>query len=130
MIFENTANSKMTRSSHRRCFIIKGVLRNFAKFTWKHLCQCLYINEVVDLMPATLLKKKLLHRCFSVNFLKFLETPFLQNTSGRLRLNDPFYILISKFDLNCFRSIFSFQVSSSFCCSVSENFLTHSLITQ
>ena len=31
---------------------------------------------------ATLLKKSLWHRCFPVNFAKFLRTPFLQNTSG------------------------------------------------
>ena len=34
--------------------------------------------------PATLLKKRLWHRRFTVNFAKFLRTPFLQNTSGRL----------------------------------------------
>ena len=27
--------------------------------------------------PATLLKKRLWHRCFPVNFAKFLRTPFL-----------------------------------------------------
>ena len=63
----------------------KGVLRNFAKFTGKHLCQSLYFNKVAGLRPATLLKKKLWHRCFPVNFAK-LRTPFLQNTSGRLLL--------------------------------------------
>ena len=31
--------------------------------------------------PATLVKKRTWHRCFSVNFAKFLKTPFLQNTS-------------------------------------------------
>ena len=35
---------------------------------------------------ATLLKKRLWHRCFPVNFVKLLRTPFLQNTSGRLLL--------------------------------------------
>ena len=35
---------------------------------------------------ATLLKRKLWHRCFSVNFGKFLKRPFLQNISGRLFL--------------------------------------------
>ena len=35
---------------------------------------------------ATLLKKRLWHRCFPVNFAKFLRTPFSQNTSGRLLL--------------------------------------------
>ena len=36
---------------------------------------------------ATLLKKKLWHRCFPVNFVKFPWTPFSQNTSGRLLLD-------------------------------------------
>ena len=38
------------------------------------------------LRPATLLKKRLWHRCFHVNFAKFLRTPFSQNTSRRLLL--------------------------------------------
>ena len=58
-------------------FCKKGVLRNFAKFTRKHLCQSLLFNKVAWLSPATLLKKKLWHRCFPVNFAKFLKTPFL-----------------------------------------------------
>ena len=36
--------------------------------------------------PATLLKKRLLRWRFPVNFTKFLRTPFLHNTSGRLLL--------------------------------------------
>ena len=38
------------------------------------------------LRPATLLKKRLWHRCFPMNFAKFLRTIFLQNTSGQLLL--------------------------------------------
>ena len=34
------------RSSHRRCFVRKGVLRSFAKFIGKHLCQSLSFNKV------------------------------------------------------------------------------------
>ena len=60
----------------------KGVLRNFAKFAGIHLCQSLFFNKVAGLRLVTLLKKRLWHRCFSVNFAKFLRTPFLQNTSG------------------------------------------------
>ena len=61
------------RSSYRRCSVRKGVLRNFAKLTGKHLCQSLF-------------------SLFPVNFVKFLRTLFLQNTSGRLllRLLSPF----------------------------------------
>ena len=58
-------------------FCKKGVLRNFSKFTGKHLCRSLFFNKVAGLRPATLLKKKLLHRCFPANFGKFLRTSFL-----------------------------------------------------
>ena len=63
--------------------MIKGLLRNLAKFTGKHLCQSLFFNTV---RPATLLIKRPWHRCFPLNSAKFLRTPFLQNISGRLLL--------------------------------------------
>ena len=50
------------RSIHQRCSVKKGILRNFAKFTGKHLCQSLFFNKVAG------------------------EASFLQNTSGRLLL--------------------------------------------
>ena len=65
------------RSSRPEMFCKKGVLRNFAKFTGKHLCQSLFFNKVAGLRPATLLKKRLWHRCFPVKFAKFLRTLFL-----------------------------------------------------
>ena len=67
-------------------FYEKVVLRNFTKFTGKHLCQGLFFNKVAGLTSATLFKKGLWHSCFPVNFAKFLGTPFLHNTSGRLLL--------------------------------------------
>ena len=72
----------IVRSSRPDVFCKKSNLRNFTKFTGKHLCQRLFFNKIADLRSATLLKKKLWHRCFPVNFAKFLRTPFLQNTSG------------------------------------------------
>ena len=59
------------RSSRPEVFCKKGVFRNFTEFIGKHLCQSLF-------WPATLLKKRLWHRCFPENFLKFLRTPFLK----------------------------------------------------
>ena len=55
----------------------KGVPRNFVKFTEKHLCQSFFFNKVAGLTLATLLKKRLWHRCFPVIFAKFLSAPFL-----------------------------------------------------
>ena len=65
------------RSSHQEVFCKKGVLRNFEKLTKKHLRGSLFFDKVAGLRPATLLKKRLWHRCFPVNFVKFLRTSFL-----------------------------------------------------
>ena len=64
------------RGSHQRCSVEIGVLRNFVKFTGKHLSQRLFFNKVAGPRPLTLLKKSLWHRCFPVNFTKFLRTLF------------------------------------------------------
>ena len=60
----------------------KGIPRNFTKFTGKRLCQSLFLNKIVGLRPATLLKERLWHKGFPVNFAKVLRTPFLQNTTA------------------------------------------------
>ena len=75
--FEHCQTSTF-RSSRPEVFCKKGVQRNFAKFTGKHLCQSFFFNKVVDLRPATLFKKRLWHRCFPVNFAKFLRTFFIR----------------------------------------------------
>ena len=80
------AVAQWCRSSHQRCSVEICVLKNSTKFTRKNLCQSLFFNKVVGLRPATLLKKGLWHKCFLVNFVKFLRPPFLQNASGRLLL--------------------------------------------
>ena len=54
-------------------FCKKRFLRNFATFLKK---------RGSGLRPATLLKKRLWHRCFPVNFAKFLRTPFLPTRLG------------------------------------------------
>ena len=64
------------RSSRPGVFCRKGVLRNFAKFKGKLLCQSLFFNKVAGVRPAILFKKRLWHRCFPLNFAKFLRTPF------------------------------------------------------
>ena len=45
-------------------------------------------------IKTVLLKKKLWHRCFRVNFSTFLRAPFLQNTSWRLLLDRTCFIRI------------------------------------
>ena len=72
---------KYFRSSRLEVFCKKGVHRIFAKFTRKRLCQSFHFNKAAGWL-ATLLKKRLWHRCFLVNSSKFLRTPLLTNTSG------------------------------------------------
>ena len=67
---------KTVRSSRPEVFCKKGFLRILAKLTGKYLCQSLFLNKVAGLRPATLLKKRLWHRCFPVNFVKFLRATF------------------------------------------------------
>ena len=42
------------RSSHQRCSLRNGVLRNFTTFTEKHLRQSLFFNKVAGLSSPTL----------------------------------------------------------------------------
>ena len=81
-------------SSRPEVFRKKGVLRNFAKLTGKHLCQSLFFKKVIGrLRPATLLEKRLTHL-------------FLQNTYGGC-----FYIIIW---VTIYRSLIFFHSSSHF----------------
>ena len=62
---------KKPRSNRPEKFCKKGVLRNFAKFTGKHVCQSLFFN------------KETLAKVFSREFCEISKnTFFLQNTSG------------------------------------------------
>ena len=60
---------KRIRSSHRRSYVKKDVLKNFANFTGKHLCWNLFLIKL-----QAFRKKRLQHKYFSANFAKFLRT--------------------------------------------------------
>ena len=53
------SNSTFSRSSRLEVSCRKGVLRNFTKFTGKHLCQNLFFNKVADIRPTNLLEMRL-----------------------------------------------------------------------
>ena len=56
------------RSSRPEVFCKKGVLKNFAKFTWKYLCQSLFFNKVA--------KKETLSQLFSCKFCRIVKNTF------------------------------------------------------
>ena len=46
-----------------------------------------FFNQVAGLRVCNFIKKRFQHRCFSMNFAKFLKTPILKKVYERLRLN-------------------------------------------
>ena len=72
-----------TEAAAQRCSV-KNVFLEISQNSQGNTCASFLIN---------LLKKRLWHRCFPVNFAKFLRTPFLQNTFGRLFLQVHIHML-------------------------------------
>ena len=68
-----------TEAATRGDLYEKNVLKNFAKFMGKYLCQRLFFNKVADLRTATLLKK-FLAQVFSFEFWKKIKNR-MQNAS-------------------------------------------------
>ena len=71
-----------TRSSRFQMFFKVSVLKSFANFTGKHLCWGLFLKNLQAEGLQLFIEKSLQHKCFPLKFVKFLRTPFLQNTSG------------------------------------------------
>ena len=64
------------RSSHRR-FSVKKVFLEIWQNSQENICaRVSFFNKVAGLRPTTLLKKRLWHRRFPVNYAKFLKIPF------------------------------------------------------
>ena len=67
---DTNLEEKIFRSSRLEVFCKKGVLRYFAKFTRKHLCQRLFFNKV-----ASLLRTLSLTEHVRWQFLKYCQLP-------------------------------------------------------
>ena len=72
------------RSSHWRDSVKKGLLKNVANFTGKHLSWSLF-NKVANF--KVFFKKRLQHKCFPVNFANFFWTTILRNICERLLIS-------------------------------------------
>ena len=76
LLLTNIENSEVATG----CVVLKKVFwKNLAKFKGKHLCHFLFCA-----LLATLLKKRIWHRYFPMNFAKFLRPLSCQNNSGRM----------------------------------------------
>ena len=73
LLFE-VSEAVVQRSSCPEVFYTNGILKTFAKFTGKHLCQSLFCNKFADFSPAT--KKETLTQVFSCGFCKIFKNTF------------------------------------------------------
>ena len=73
-----------SKSSHPEVLFKKGVLKNFAKFTGKNLCQSLFQNKMADWRPSNLLKKRFQRTFVSLEVLRiFKEHVYCRVPPGR-----------------------------------------------
>ena len=88
---------RMGRSSNPEVFCRKGVLRSFAKFTGKHLCQSIFLNKVAGVRPATLLTKNtFLTKHLWWLLLNGLQTGGLENGDIFLKITSLQYLWVKK----------------------------------
>ena len=80
---------------NKRCSIKKLFLKNFAIFTGKHWS--LFFNKNAGLQDYNFIKKRLQHRCFLDNAVKFLRTVILKNICERLLLKVFPFMLVWSF---------------------------------
>ena len=73
--------SLLTNTPHaeedvQRCSVKKVFLEISQNSQENTYARVSFFNKVASLRSTTLLKKRLWHRCFPVNFVRFLRTPF------------------------------------------------------
>ena len=90
-VLNTPLSSKKVRSSRPEVLCKKGVLRletspNSQENTCARVSFLIKLQVRKTTLPESVSKKRLWHRCFPKNFGKFLRTPFVQNTYGRLLL--------------------------------------------
>ena len=81
-----TTNNRRFRSSCPEVFFKKSVLRNFAKFTRKHLCQSFFFNKTAGLIKLQVLsrnfiKKEALAQVLPCEFCEISKHAFSCRTS-------------------------------------------------
>ena len=72
------------RNSHRRCFIKKTALKNFAIFSWKHLCLILIRSHFASALQ--LYQKDIPAQVFFCDCCEIFKNTYLKNNSEWLLL--------------------------------------------
>ena len=73
-------NFQMIEAANGDVLYKKGVLRTFAKFTGKHLCQCLFLMKL-QAKACNFIKKETLAQVFSCEFWESFKNTFSYRTA-------------------------------------------------
>ena len=68
------------RRRHWPVFCKIFVLKNFAKFTWKHRCQSIFVNKVAGLKPCNFIKIETMAQMFPCKFCESFKNNFSYRT--------------------------------------------------
>ena len=106
MYIHITVKAEENTSSRLEVFCKKGIFKNFAKFTGKHLYRSHFFNKV----------KSLRYRCFLVNFANFLRVQFFMEKLRWLLLRKLTGIIFrEREEEGVFRKNYSDQLQSVKC---------------
>ena len=81
-LFNNNRETMLHAEAVVQSCSVKKVFLEISQNSQENACSrvsFLIKLQASGLSPTTLLKKRLWHRCFPVNFVKFLRTPFFTN---------------------------------------------------
>ena len=73
--FKTDPIPRLSEAAVQSCYV-KKVFLEISPSSQENNCARTSFNKVTGLRLTTLLRKRLWHKCFSVNFVKFLRTPF------------------------------------------------------
>ena len=66
------------RNSSSKSCSTKSCLKKFTKFSGKGFCRSFFLNKSIGLQLAYLLQKRVLHKCYPMDFMKFLWNVFFE----------------------------------------------------
>ena len=88
-VTENNERNLLPTEAAARGVLSEKLFLNILQYSQESTCCSSLFKKVADLKPCNFIKKKLQHRCFSVNIAEFLRTPILKNICERLLLSIP-----------------------------------------
>ena len=87
-------------------FYKKGIFKNFSKCAGQHLYRRSFLNKIAGVRPTTLLKKRLRHKCFPVNFVKFLEYFLYRTTPGNCFCHSCNHVIVCLYKIELYISVY------------------------